>query len=157
LNLYENARLFVLLNLATADAIFSAWDAKYYFELWRPIHAIQLADTDGNPRTTADPAWLPLIVTPPYPEYDSGHQSVSGAAQEILTSFFGSKFSFEAFSEGLPGVVRSWNSFSDAADEAFTARIWSGIHFRFAMRDARKRAEEVAKYVLKNAAQPVDH
>ena len=87
-NLSENARLFALLNMATADTIFATWDAKYHFELWRPIHAIRLADTDSNPRTIADPQWVPLIATSNYPEYDSGHQSVSGAAQEVLTALF---------------------------------------------------------------------
>ena len=153
-NLSENARLFALLNMATADAIFAAWDAKYHFELWRPIHAIRLADTDSNPSTIADPQWVPLIATPNYPEYDSGHQSVSGAAQEVLTAVFGNRMGFEGFSEGLPGVVRSWNSFSEAADEALEARIWSGIHFRSAMRDTRNVAEKVAQHVLQNAARP---
>ena len=73
LDLCENARLFALLNMATADAIFACWESKYYFEFWRPIHAIRLADTDWNPLTAADPARVPLIVTPPYPEYYSGH------------------------------------------------------------------------------------
>src|SRR5262249_18535635 len=121
LNLSRNARLFALLNLAAADAIFSAWDSKYYFSNWRPVTAIRLADTDMNSRTTSDPSWVPLIVTPPYPDYYSGHQSVSRAAEVVLTSFFGNRMGFEAFSEGLPGVVRSWRSFSDAADEAFMA------------------------------------
>jgi hypothetical protein len=154
--LYRNARLFALLNLSTADTTFSTWDNKYHFEFWRPVTAIQLADTDSNPRTTADPAWLPLIATPPYPEYDSGHQGVSGAAQQVLTRFFGRRMGFEGFSEGLPGVVRSWDSFAEAANEAFIARIWSGIHFRFAMRASRMRAEAIANYILMHAAQPVD-
>jgi hypothetical protein len=156
LNLLKNARVFALLNMATADSVLSAWDSKFYFSNWRPITAIRLADTDGNPLTTADPEWVPLIVTPPYPDYYSGHQSISGAAQEVLTAFFGKRMGFEAISEGLPGVVRSWRSFSQAADEASNSRIWAGIHFRFAQTDSRMVAEKIAQYVLKHAARPAE-
>jgi hypothetical protein len=154
LTLSENARLFAVLNVAVADAIIAAWDSKYSFELWRPITAIRLADTDGNPATTEQLDWKPLITTPNYPEYYSGHQSVSGTSQAILTAFFG-PLTVEGFSEGLPGVVRSWPTFTAAADEALLARIWSGIHFRFAMHDTRVVAEQIASYVLEHAAQPL--
>jgi PAP2 superfamily len=150
----ENARLFALLNVAVADAVIGAWDSKYYFELWRPITAIRLASTDGNDATIEQSDWTPLIVTPPYPEYYSGHQSNSGPAQAILTAYFGN-MPVEGFSEGLPGVTRSWPSFAAAADEALLARIWSGIHFRFAMFDTRVIAEQIAEYVLTHAAQPL--
>ena len=122
LNLSKNARVFALLNMAMADSALSAWDSKFFYSNWRPITAIRLADTDSNPLTIADPDWTPLIVTPPYPDYYSGHQSISGAAQEVLTEFFGKRMGFEAFSEGLPGVLRSWPSFSAAADEANMSR-----------------------------------
>jgi hypothetical protein len=154
LTLSENARLFALLNAAVADAIIAAWDSKYFFELWRPITAIRLADTDGNDGTTEQTNWKPLITTPNYPEYYSGHQSVSGTAQAILTAYFGN-VPVEGFSEGLPGVVRSWPNFAAAADEALLARIYSGIHFRFAMLDTRVNAELIAAYVLEHAAQPL--
>jgi hypothetical protein len=154
LTLSENARLFALLNVAIADAVIGAWDSKYYFELWRPITAIRLASTDGNDATIEQSDWTPLIVTPPYPEYYSGHQSNSGPAQAILTAYFGN-MPVEGFSEGLPGVTRSWPSFAAADDEALLARIWSGIHFRFAMFDTRVIAEQIAEYVLTHAAQPL--
>jgi hypothetical protein len=154
LTLSENARLFALLSVAMADAAIACWDSKYFFELWRPITAIRLADTDGNPATTEQLDWKPLIVTPPYPEYYSGHQSLSGTSQAILTAFFG-PMPVEGFSEGLPGVVRSWPTFAAAADEALLARIFSGIHFRFAMLDTRVVAEEIVGYVLEHAAQPL--
>lgn len=156
LNLSKNARLFVLLNMAMADSALSAWDSKFFYSNWRPVTAIRLADTDSNPLTIADLMWKPLIVTPPYPDYYSGHQSISGAAQEVLTEFFGNRMGFEAFSEGLPGVVRSWRSFSAAADEASNSRIWAGIHFRFAQTDSRAVAETIAQYVLTHAALPVE-
>jgi hypothetical protein len=149
--LSENARLFALLNVAIADALVSCWDNKVHFNFWRPITAIRLANTDGNDATDVQPTWVPLITTPPYPDYDSGHQSVSGSSQAILTAFFGS-MPVEGTSEGLAGVVRSWPSFAAAADEAFMARIYSGIHFRTAMRDTRARAERIAAYVLEHVA-----
>ena len=124
---------------------------KYYFVFWRPITAIRLANTDGNDATDVQATWTPLITTPAYPDYDSGHQSVSGSAQAILTAFFGS-MPVQGISEGLPGVVRPFPSFAAAADEAFMARIWSGIHFRTAMRDTRTRAEHFAAYVLEHVA-----
>jgi hypothetical protein len=155
LTLSENARLFALLNVGIADALISCWDAKFHFPFWRPITAIRLAHTDDNPATTVQATWTPLLVTPPYPDYDSGSQSVAGASQAILTAYFGDDLPLEGFSEGFPGVVRSYANFAEAADDALMARIWAGIHFRSAMRDARVRAERIAAYVLENAAQPV--
>jgi len=154
LTLSENARLFALLNIAQADALIVCWDSKLFYNLWRPITAIRLADTDLNPDTTPDPTWESLINTPPYPDYFSGHQSVSGSSQAILTAYFGAQ-PVEGFSEGLPGVTRHWPSFAAAADEAMIARVWSGIHFRFTQLKTREVAEQVAAYVLAHGAQPV--
>jgi hypothetical protein len=153
LTLSDNARLFALLNVAITDAVISCWDAKYFFEFWRPITAIRLADTDGNPDTIPLPTWTPFLATPNYPEYDSGQQSNSGTAAYVLTAYFGSEMPVEGFSEGLPGVTRSFANFTAAADEAFMARIWAGIHFRTAMLDTRARGNKIAAYVLAHAAQ----
>src|SRR5688572_24991612 len=84
--LSQNARLFALLNMAMADAGISCWEAKYLFELWRPFHAIRLASTDGNALTDEQSDWTSLLANPPYPEYSSGHATVSGAAQAVLTT-----------------------------------------------------------------------
>lgn len=154
LTLSENARLFALLNIAQADALIVCWDSKLYYNYWRPITAIRLADTDGNPDTAPDTAWEPLITTPPYPDYYSGHQSISGTSQAVLTAYFGAQ-PVEGFSEGLPGVTRHWSSFAAAADEAMIARVWSGIHYRFTQLKTREVAEQIAAYVLAHAAQPV--
>jgi hypothetical protein len=157
LGLVANARLLGMLNAAMADANIACWEAKYFYELWRPITAIQLADTDGNPATTAQTDWMPAIVTPPFPEYPSGHGETSGAAQMVLSLWFGRHQHVEGTSEGLPGVVRSWNSFSEAADEANDARIWGGIHFRSAIHDAREAGDAIGAYVFAHAAQPRHH
>lgn len=147
--LSENARLFALLNIAEADAGIVAWDAKYEYNFWRPVTAIQQAETDGNPDTTADLTWTPLLTTPPFPEYVSGHSAFSGAADAVLTSFFGD-ISFTTFSVGLPGVVRSFDSFTQAADEAGISRVYGGIHFQSANEDGLASGRALGNYVTRN-------
>jgi hypothetical protein len=154
-SLSYNARLLALLNMALADAVFTVWESKYFFDLWRPITAIQLASTDGNDATIEQADWTPLLNTPAYPDHFSGHQGISGTAAAILTAHFGAS-PFSGYSEGAGTSVRSWPSFEAAADEAFMARIWSGIHFRFAMSAARSCALEIAAYVLEHAARPLN-
>src|SRR5207237_1766873 len=112
-SLVQNARLFALLNLAQADAYFAVWDAKYTYNFWRPVTAIRAADADGNPDTAADPAWAPFLATPAHPSYNSGHSGISGAAAAVLAAFFGSDaVPFSLSSDSLPGVTRSFASFS---------------------------------------------
>src|SRR5205085_8329625 len=126
--LEENARLFALLNIAMADAAICAWDAKYTFHFWRPVTAINYAEPELN--------WASFIVTPPFPDYVSGHSTFSGAAATVLASFYGSdNIAFTTGSDFLPGVYRSFNSFSAAASEAAASRIYGGIHFRAAVED----------------------
>ena len=106
-SLTDNARLFALLNFALADAAIVSWDCKYTFDYWRPITAIQLADMDGNAKTEPDPTWTPLLPTPPFPEYTSGHSTFSGAAAVVLAHFYRrDRVSFNVGSDDLPGVFR---------------------------------------------------
>ena len=119
-DLAENARLFALLNLAEADAAIAAWNMKLKYDFWRPITGIREADTDGNPKTTADPTWTPLITTPPFPSYVSGHSTFSSAAAAVLAELFGDEVAFSSTSESLyflthAGGTRYYTSFSDAA------------------------------------------
>lgn len=132
LTLEENARLFAILNVALADSAIVCWAAKYEYDMWRPVTAIRAADTDNNPRTVADANWTPLLVTPAFPTYTSGHSTFSGAAAAVLKSYFGTdRVSFVAPSE-TPGIAsRSFRSFSAAADESGMSRIYGGIHFGF--------------------------
>jgi hypothetical protein len=152
--LSDNARLFALLNLAMADAAIACWDAKYTYVFWRPITAIQLADTDGNSATDPDPSWTPLLVTPNFPEYPSAHATVSPAAAVVLQSLIGDSGPFTLDSEILPGVLHTFNSFTDAADEAFVARIFGGIHFRSSCQDGHALGVAVGNAVMTNAALP---
>jgi hypothetical protein len=132
LTLAENARLFALLSMTVADAAIVSWDHKYAFDDWRPITAIQQANTDGNPLTQADPGWLPLIVTPPFPSFTSGHSTFSASSSRLVAHFFGTDdISFSTTSDGLPGVVRSFDRLSQAGEEAGQSRIYGGIHWQY--------------------------
>lgn len=126
----ENARLYALLNIAMADAAIVAWDCKYTYNLWRPITAIQEANSAGNGGVVQDPAWEPLLFTPPFPEYTSGHSTFSAAAATVLTHYFGTdELPFTVPSEEFPSIVRSYDSVMDAAEESGMSRIFGGIHF----------------------------
>lgn len=147
-SLGENVRLFAQLNVALADAAIAAWDAKYHYETWRPITAIHGADLDGNALTVADADWSPLLITPAFPEYVSGHSTFSGAAAAVLTAAFGDDQAFSTTSVGLPGVTRSFAGFTDAAAEAGQSRIYGGIHFQFANQDGQTVGRAIAAHVL---------
>src|SRR5439155_16501164 len=116
-SLLDSARLFALLNVAMADGAISCWDAKYFYELWRPYHAIRLASTDGNPDTEEQADWTPVIPHPPYPEYSSGHATITGAAHAVLAIYFGDNIPVQAWSEAMgQSIMRSWPNFTAAAD-----------------------------------------
>ncbi len=134
----ENARLFALLSIAQADAAISCWDTKYWYNFARPIQAIR--ERCFNRRDLPqDVNWTPLIPTPPFPAYTSGHSTFSGASSRILELYFGTdNIAFsgpspdpQRWPNDLPGVVRSWTSFSQAAEEAGMSRIYGGIHWQF--------------------------
>jgi hypothetical protein len=153
LSLVENARLFALVNTAIADASISLWEAKYHYVTWRPVTAIALANTDGNPLTLPDPNWNPLIVTPAHPEYPSAHSGQSRAAVTVLAAFFGDNIPFSVDSDGLAGVVRHFSNFADAMRDIDDARIFGGIHYRNSCNVGQKEGDDVARYVLQHAFQ----
>jgi len=152
-----NARLLALVNLAMADAAIGCWEAKYMYVFWRPVTAIPLAATDGNPATVEDATWTPLFATPAHPEYPSGHSCVSGAAAAVLADQFGERTRFSVDNDLMPGVVRSFRTFSAALEEVKNARIYAGIHFRSATEDGQVLGVNVANYVLEHALTRVGH
>ena len=162
---WENARLFALLNLAMADGYIASWEAKYHYRFWRPITAIRLGDTDGNPRTEGVSDWTPLQFTYPMPDHDSGHAVQGGVAAEILKLVFGTDdVAFTACSTTLPPgstcadpnpVFRSYTSFSQAADENAASRIYIGIHFRKAVENGVKHGQRIAAYAVHRFLKPV--
>jgi membrane-associated phospholipid phosphatase len=153
--LFENARLFALLNMSLADAGVLCWLIKFTYGFWRPITAIHRAGEDDNPNTDADLDWEPLIETPPFPSYTSGHSTFSGAAATVLANFFGTdRVRFTSTSEGLPNVQRSYGSFWAAAEEAGMSRIYGGIHWQFDNTEGLAMGKGVGSYVVRNFLQP---
>jgi membrane-associated phospholipid phosphatase len=150
----QKARLFALLNVALADAGIASWDAKYTYNFWRPVTAIRAGDTDGNPATAPDPTWTSLITTPPFPEYTSGHSTFSGAAAAVLSRFYGTpRVPFSTTSDALPGVVRDFSGFLEAAREAALSRLYGGIHFRSANEDGLKAGLAIGEWTFKKTMQ----
>ena len=158
-SLADNVRLFASLNVALADSAIAAWDAKYTYGGWRPVDAIHLADQDGNAATTADPAWTSLLIAPAHPDYVSGHSTFSAAAATVLARAFGDATAFSTTSSTLPGVTRSFTSFSQAAAEAGRSRVYAGIHFEFsdaagAALGRQVGAAALARFSLSTDTQP---
>ena len=141
LSLVESARLYALLNVAMCDAAMVCWECKYRFDFWRPVTAIR----------RSDPNWTPLLPTPPFPAYTSGHSSFSGSAAAALAAYFKTDdVEFSATADDLPGVTRSFKSFAKAADEAGMSRIYGGIHWDFDNVDGLKCGRAVGEHVAKN-------
>lgn len=169
-SLSENARLFAMASTSVADAGIVAWDSKFTYDFWRPISGIRRADEDGNPGTVPDPDWAPLGApggvapdgstidpfTPPFPTYLSGHASFGGALFESLKNFYGSDDAyFEVTSDELPGVVRAFNSFSQASVENGRSRVYLGIHWSFDDVRAREMGAQLADYISAHHFLPI--
>jgi hypothetical protein len=144
----ETARMFAMMYTTGADALISVWTDKARWLFWRPMTAIREAERDDNPATEADPAWLPLINTPGYPDQPSGLSAVSAAMAESLEQVFGHRVRFSITSVSS-NTTRSYRSFSHAVDEAVDARVYSGIHFRKADEDGVEIGEDVARDSLR--------
>ena len=144
-----------MLNVAMADAAIMAWNAKYATDFWRPVTAIRAADTDGNPRTIAEATWTPLLITPPFPAYVSGHASFSGAAAAVLrASFRSDRFRFTLPSEDPSIAPRSYTSFSQAARESADSRLYGGIHWRSDNQDGLTAGRKIGNFVVATLFRP---
>ena len=157
-NIADSSRLFALVEIAVADALISSWNDKTHYVFWRPITAIREGDNDGNPDTIGDPVWQSLITTPPYPDYTSGACNFASAVTTMLEHFFETDhmtFSITTTNVG-PTVqdTRTYHRLSDAAQDVVDARVYSGIHFRFADEAARKQGRQVAHWTFKNYLRP---
>jgi membrane-associated phospholipid phosphatase len=145
--LEENARLFALMNIAMADAAICAWDAKYTFHFWRPVTAIAFAEPELH--------WMSFIVTPPFPDYTSGHSTFSAAAATVLPLFYGTEdLPFTTRSDSLPNVIRSFSTCLDAAEEAAVSRIYGGIHFRSASEDGLQAGISIGEWTFAHYLRP---
>jgi hypothetical protein len=158
-NIAESSRLFALADMAMADAVITSWNSKNYYVTWRPVTAIQEGNNDGNSQTAGDATWLPLIVTPAYPDHTSGANNISSAALRSLELFFGKdRMPFSVTTTNLAPTnldTRNFNRFSEARQEVVDARIFEGIHFRFADEAARTQGIGVANWAFKNFLRPV--
>jgi hypothetical protein len=137
--LEDSADVLARVGIAEADAFIGCWRTKYQYDLLRPVAYI---------RKLIDPKWEPLIATPPFPEYPSGHSTQSGAAAAVLTKYFGETFAFEDAThtrDGLP--ARKFASFQAAADEAALSRLFGGIHFRAGMQRGLEQGACIGKAV----------
>jgi len=152
-NLERTARMFAVLNLSFADSAIAMYDAKYAYQLWRPITAIRLADTDGNPATAANPTWTALANTAADPSYPGAHSTISAAGATVLAAFFGNRDHIVVASSALPGTVRNFNSYSDVATEAGLSRIFAGQHFRFDHVAGLDLGHDIAQFVLQRTHQ----
>ena len=151
LGLHEKARLFALLNYTLADAGIAAFEAKYRYHLWRPVDAIRLAHEVPSTARLRDKRWSSFLETPAHPEYVSGHSCYSGAGARLLALYFGTdSISFVARSDGLPGVQRSFTSFSSCAEEIGKSRLYGGIHYDFSNRNGIDMGKKIADYAFRN-------
>ncbi|HEY2467244.1 MAG TPA: vanadium-dependent haloperoxidase [Terracidiphilus sp.] len=157
-NTSDSARMYALADVALADAQIACWDSKYYYVFWRPITAIRLGDEDRNPATELDSGWQPLINTPNFPEYPSGHASISSAVTHALRLFFGSDNLFFEMTTTSPNAIqktRSFKKLSQAEDEVVNARVYVGIHYRNSDTTARAQGLRAANWVFKHYFRPV--
>jgi PAP2 superfamily len=148
MDIVDCARLFALVAMAGSDALIAVMDAKYAYNLWRPITAIRNADITGNQATPREESWLPLGDTPMHPEYPCAHCITSSAVGAVLTNVLGDQIpEFSLTSTTLPGVTRKWKSIEDYNAEVAAARIYAGFHYRFSTIVGREMGRKIGELV----------
>ena len=157
LDIVDSARMFAAADMSVADGVITVWRAKYDYGLWRPISAINLADTDGNPDTTADPTWTPLITTPAYPEYSSGYNMFAATTTGTLDELFHTDhLNLSLISIAVPNVVRHYDTGAAVRADVVNARIWQGIHFRSADEASRNLGLRLSDWTVDHYFQADD-
>ena len=146
LGIVDEARFFAQVNVAGADALINCWDDKEYWHFWRPSTAIQNGDADGNPRTSGDPAWTPLVANPPYPDHPSGYNCATGALMNAAKRFLGNRTDLSITNLAL-GVTREYDRFLDVPADTIVARMYLGIHFRAPDAQGADLGMNVARWV----------
>lgn len=155
LTLSENARLFAMVHVSSADACIGGLESKYHYQFWRPITAIRNGDTDDNPNTEADPSWSPLAATPNHPEYPSAHAFVTGSVTEALRRFFGTKKLEVTLHSNVTGTDMKFESIDEWTKAVDDARIFAGFHYRTSCVRGGILGSKTAKFVTRNYFQPV--
>jgi hypothetical protein len=150
-SLTENARALALMNMATNDSLVAAFFNKYLYNFWRPETAIHAGDTDGNPKTDADPSWAPFVLTPCFPSYPSNHGSAANSAAEILRRIYGEGgHSMTLSNPTVPDIVLQYTTFRQITDDISDARVYGGIHFRTDQVAGERLGDAIGKAVYKD-------
>jgi len=152
MDLVDCARLYALTSIASADAFIAVFDAKYAYNLWRPVTAIRNADLTSNPTTPREASWQPLGVTPMHPEYPCAHCITASAVSTVLQHVVGNEVGeITLTSPTAAGVTRKWTRLQDYSDEVSSARIYAGFHYRFSTetgKDMGKKIGDLAAAML---------
>ena len=158
LDLHQTARLYALVNMVSCDGLIAGWYWKRPYAFWRPITAIQEADTDGNPLTVADPSWRPLRTTPFHPDHPSTHSVLGGAAAEVIRRFTGSdhhRFCMTTLTAVPAGSTRCFQTLSQAQEENSHSRVYAGIHFRTAIVAGDQLGRRIGRFAFEHALRPL--
>jgi hypothetical protein len=148
LDIVDAARLLAAVTVTQADTAIAVWNAKKKYTFWRPSTAIQLADTDGNPPTVADPSWQPLVANPNYPDWVSGYSAQSGAFGVSLSRMVGDQIDAHLISTAVPGATRTYATREPLQQDVVNGRMWLGIHFRSADVAGAALGRQVANFVM---------
>jgi hypothetical protein len=148
----DNARLFALAAMAMDDALIAVFDAKYTYNLWRPVTAIRNGDLDGNNATEREPGWTPFIATPMHPEYPCAHCIVGEALGAVLEAEIGSGPTprLSSASPTAEGAVRTWTSVGDFTKEVAQARIYDGVHYRYSTEVGSAMGKKIGELAVKS-------
>jgi hypothetical protein len=156
LDVIDNARLFALVAMATADAYIAVFDAKYTYNFWRPVTAIRNGDRHGNDANERDAAWEPIIPTPMHPEYPCAHCISTQSAATVLEAFFGDTIpTVTLTSTTAPGVTRTFAKLSDYVGEVINARVYDGVHYRKSGEVGAEMGRSIGEYTMRNQLLPV--
>ena len=156
MNISDSARLFAVANVAACDAFVATWDAKFHYGFWRPVTAIHLANTDGNPDTRRDTTWTSLIASPPYPDYTSGLNTAVGSLSRAVARVMGTNRIDLFITSVAAGETRHYRFAGGINHDAIDARVWSGLHFRTADVVGNHTAQAIATRVFRNAFRPAN-
>src|SRR5450755_3237765 len=154
--LSENARALALVNMAASDSLVASFFNKYHYNFWRPETAIRAGDTDGNPKTEADPSFLPFIPTPCFPSYPSNHASAMYSGAEVLRRLFGEGgHSITLSNPAVPAIILQYTTFKHITDDVDDSRVYGGIHFRTDQDAGGRLGRAIGASIYENKLRPV--
>jgi hypothetical protein len=149
MDVVDCARLFALSSIAGVDAFIAVFDAKYTYNLWRPVTAIRNADLTSNAATPREESWTPLGVTPMHPEYPCAHCIVAAAIATVLQAVAGDEVdAISLTSPTAPGVTRKWTRLQDYSDEVSNARVYAGFHYRFSTEVGKDMGKKIGQLTV---------